>query len=154
MTTPRDEDVEQSQSAQLLRSLGGRVWELGTKRSRRDHYMGTRQTPGLPDVIAFLPVHVGNGYDSTTGEPLLLGWRLLIVEHKRAASPGRRAGRLRKRPGNLLDQVKFRECCLGADIDHIVGGYREVVAWLIEHGYATADSFPEHWRPRLHSTPT
>jgi len=104
----------QSHIVQLLRSLGGDVWELGTTRSTRDFHMGTRQTPGLPDVIAFLPVRPA-------------AKRMLIVEAK---APG---GRLRPQ------QKLFRECCQASSVDHVVGGLDEVIAWLIVYGYLKRD---------------
>jgi hypothetical protein len=49
------ERAEQSHIVQLLRTVGGQVYVLGTTRRRGD-YAGTMQTPGLPDLLAFLPV--------------------------------------------------------------------------------------------------
>lgn len=112
----------QSQGATLLRTLGARVWELGTTRRRGD-YHGTMQTPGLPDVLAFMPPR----------EPHL--WRLLVWEAK---APG---GRLRP------EQAIFRELCQFAGIHHVVGGIDPLIAWLIEQGYLRGDQVAHYRAP-------
>ena len=100
---------EQAHIVRLLRTLGAEVWALGTTRRRSD-YQGTNQTPGLPDVEAFMPAPDG-------------GRVLLVVEVK---APG---GRLRP------DQVRFRDCCRAAGIAHVTGGVDAVIAWLVDHDY-------------------
>jgi hypothetical protein len=117
------ESAVQRHIVATLRQVGGDVWELGTKRSRRDHHMGTRQTPGLPDVIAFLPARA-------TSRKVLL-----IVEAKAAG------GRLRP------EQVLFRQCCLEADVAHVVGGLDAVVDWLIRHAYLKPEHVAHYRRP-------
>lgn len=112
----------QSQGARLLRTIGGRVWELGTTRRRGD-YAGTMQTPGLPDVLAFMPPR----------EPHL--WRLLVWEAK---APG---GRLRP------EQAIFRELCQFAGIHHVVGDLDALIAWLLEHGYLRRDQIAHYRAP-------
>ena len=104
------EKVVQQQIVQALTSVGGRVWVLGTRRPRGD-YQGTRQTPGLPDLIAFLPPQKW------------LRRTLLFVEVKAAK------GRLRP------EQRHFQELCAFADVEHIVGGLDAVLAWLAREGY-------------------
>src|SRR5688572_7830522 len=59
------EKLEQTHIIQLIKSLGGRVYVLGTRRSRGKRCQncgtfvpedqGTRQTPGVSDLITFLP---------------------------------------------------------------------------------------------------
>jgi len=110
----------QQHIAQLLRAIGASVWELGTTRSTRDFHMGTRQTPGLPDIIAFLPAAPGR---ST---------RPFVVEAK---APG---GRLR--PAQKL----FRECCVDSAVAHVTGGLDDVIAWLTQHGYLRPDQVASH----------
>lgn len=98
----------QSRIVALLRSVGCAVWVLGTTRRRGD-YQGTMQTPGLPDVLAFLPRSQG----------------VLFVEAK---APG---GRLRPA------QADFRACCLPLVTDrvyHVTGGLEAVVAKLATLG--------------------
>ena len=48
----------QAQIVRLLRSVGCQVYVLGTTRRRGD-YHGTMMSPGLPDLIAFLPRAIG-----------------------------------------------------------------------------------------------
>jgi hypothetical protein len=90
--------------------MGASVYTLGTRRPRTD-WPGTRQTPGLPDVLVFLkrPGHAGR--------------ELLAVECKR---PG---GRLSP------DQAGFRDLCQLAGVLHVVGGLDAVLAVLTDRGY-------------------
>lgn len=54
MTAPRvSERVVQAQIVALLRSLGAKVYVLGTVRRRGD-YQGTMQSPGIADLLVFL----------------------------------------------------------------------------------------------------
>ena len=99
----------QAQIVTLLRSLRADVWVLGTRRPRGD-YQGTRQSPGLPDLIAFLPDE-----------------ELLFIEVK---SP---KGRLTE------EQKQFQQCCFDARVSHIVGGIDEVIDWLIDRRYLLED---------------
>lgn len=109
------EKVVQRHIVQLFRSLGGYAWELGTRRGRRDYDKGTRQTPGVPDLIGFLPPRQTPR------------WVLLFVEAKA------QGGRLRP------EQAKFRELCLAADVAHLVGDLDVVIAWCVEHEYLRRD---------------
>ncbi len=122
------EKVVQQQVANLLRSVGSGVFILGTRR-RRDDYQGTMQTPGVPDVLAFVP-NRGTGH-----------WELLAVECK---APG---GRLRPA------QRVFQEYCQHAGIAHVVGGVDDVIAWLIQRGLVRAYQFP-HYRVPAAPAPT
>jgi hypothetical protein len=47
------EKAEQQAIVDLLRLIGAKVYILGTKRRKGD-YQGTMQTPGIPDLYAFL----------------------------------------------------------------------------------------------------
>jgi hypothetical protein len=118
------EKVEQAHGVQLLRTIGAKVWVLGTVRRRGDH-PGTMQTPGVADVLAFLPVR---------GEP---NQRLFLVWECKADG-----GRLR------LEQIEFRDACLAADVRHLVGDYNALTAWLTEHRYVKADSVPHYRQPQ------
>jgi len=63
------EKGEQAGGIKLLRTLGATVYTFGTRRSRGKacprcgtfvpEHQGTRQTPGIPDVFAFLPARNG-----------------------------------------------------------------------------------------------
>ena len=39
----------------LLETVGAAVYKIGTKRKKGDH-QGTMQTPGIPDLLAFVTV--------------------------------------------------------------------------------------------------
>lgn len=107
----------QAAGVKLLRSLGAAVYVLGTTRPKGD-YHGTMQTPGLPDVLAFLPMQ---------------GVRRLLVWEAKAPK-----GRLRPA------QAQFAQYCHDADIGHVVGTHDALIAWLIEHGYLRADQVAAH----------
>jgi len=115
---------EQANIVQLLRTLGAQVWTLGTTRKRGD-WQGTRMSPGLPDVLAFLP----NPYGGTEKA-------LLVIEAK---APG---GRLRP------EQAQFRCCCADANVAHVWGGLDDVTAWLLERGYLQRDQIAHDRLPK------
>jgi hypothetical protein len=75
------------------------------------------QTPGLPDLIAFLPAPPYRGY----GEPVL--GVALFVEVKA------RGGRMR------TAQKVFAQQCFDVGVPHLVGGIDQVIQWAIEAGY-------------------
>jgi hypothetical protein len=102
----------------LLRTLGAAVWVTGTHRRRGD-YHGTMMSPGLPDLLAFLPRR-----DQAAV--------LVCIEVKAAG------GRLR--PG----QVLFREACARAQVAHVVGGIDDVVAWLLDQGILAPSQVGAH----------
>lgn len=106
------ERVVQQQVVHLLRSVGGKVYILGTRRRKGD-FMGTMQTSGLPDLCAFLPIRA----------PLLERWQFLWIEVK---SEG---GTLR------AEQHEFRAYCMASQIDHVVGGVSEVGEYLLRGGW-------------------
>ena len=103
---------------------GRQPYVLGTTRRATD-YHGTMQTPGVPDLLAFLPRRAPR-----------YGWQFLVIECKG------RGGRLRP------DQVRFEELCRWAEIPHIVGGLDAVIAWLVAQGYVQAESFPHYRQQR------
>ena len=116
------EKAEQAHIVQLLFSINAAVWVLGTRRPRGD-YGGTCQTPGVPDLVAFLP--------STRDRATRQVW----IECKAAG------GRLRS------EQQQFKTLCETAGVPHIVGGLDAVIAWLCAEGYVKAESFPHYRRP-------
>ncbi len=119
------EKVEQAHIVQLLRTIGGRVYVLGTRRRRGD-FQGTMQSPGVPDLMAFLPARA-----HLAGAP-----RFVFIECKATG------GRLRP------EQQVFRDECTSAGLAHIVGDLDAVIAWLVAAGYVTAQQFPHYRRPK------
>lgn len=119
------EKAEQAHIVQLLRSIGAAVYAIGTHRRRGD-YQGTMQSPGIPDLMAFLPA-----WDRARPSRRIF----LFIECKA------RGGRLR------AEQQVFRDQCLDADVCHIVGGLDDVIAWLTERGYVNANQFPHYRQP-------
>jgi hypothetical protein len=124
------EKVEQAHIVQLLRSFG-RVYVMGTRRRSGD-FQGTMQSPGIPDLMAFLRPPPLRRYDPARGQPFM---RLLFVECKA------RGGRLR------AEQQLFRDEAVAAGIAHVVGDLDAVIAWLIDAGYLKADSVPHYRQP-------
>lgn len=124
MKAPRvSEAVEQSHIVQVLRTIGADVWVIGTKRRKTD-YHGTMQTAGLPDVLACLPLQ-----SSMEG-----GRWWLAVECKA------KGGRLRP------EQAHFKACCEASMLYHIVGGFDDVLHWLVTYGYLTEATLPHYRR--------
>ena len=105
------EKEEQRQIVEALRKLGASVYVLGTRRRSGDH-PGTMQTPGLPDLITFLPVRNAGRIS-----------RLLFIEVK---APG---GRLR------YEQQIFASSCHAAGCEYLSGGLSELAAYLTKHGW-------------------
>ena len=118
-TRPAKVSEKQQQAAivQLLRSIGADVWVLGTVRRKGD-YQGTRQSPGLPDLLACLP-DIGR-LDLRDGDAVR-EW--LAIECKSST------GRLRP------EQQHFQACCQDSDLLHVVGGLDAVIAKLQALGY-------------------
>ena len=103
----------------LLQLLGAVVYTLGTTRRRGDH-PSTMMSPGLPDLMAFLPAR--------QSDPP----RLLMIECKRAG-------------GQLSPaQAAYRQHCLDAGVAHVVGPLDSLVAWLVGAGYLTDDERKIH----------
>lgn len=123
LRTPRvPEKAVQVQIVTLLRSIGARVYVLGTTRRRGD-YHGTMQTEGLPDLLAFLPAKAGHAP------------RLLAVEVKAAGG--------RARPEQLI----FRDCCEATGVAHVLGDLDALFAWLIAEGYLRRDNVGHYHQP-------
>ena len=115
------EKAEQAGIVKLARSLGGRVYVLGTRRRAGD-YQGTMQTPGIPDLLVFLP----DSWIQRTAP----SYRQVWIEVKAAK------GRLSD------DQATFQGLCAMAGVDHVVGGVTEFCGWLIREGYLTPQQVP------------
>lgn len=116
---PRLEKHEQADGVQLLRTLGAAVYVLGTVRAKGDH-PGTRQTPGLPDVMAFLPA---SRLELGPTLPRFLCWEVK-----------REGGRLRP------EQAEFRAHCQASGVSHVVGGLGALMLWLVLQGYLRRES--------------
>ncbi len=113
------EKAQQEQGIALLRSLGATVYRLGVSRRAGD-WQGTMQTPGLPDVMAFLPHR---------GSPV----RTFVCWEVKA--PG---GRLRP------EQLEFQARCFDAGVAHVAGDLTALMAWLVGAKFLRADQLPAH----------
>lgn len=124
------EKVEQAHGVQLLLSIGAEVYVSGTRRKRGD-YQGTMQTPGIPDVEAFLKGAFSQR-DREAGYPdrLILKWEC-------------------KRVGGRLSpaQQRYQELCAAARIAYVVGPLDALIAWLAAHHYINADDVAHYRRP-------
>lgn len=124
----RLEKHEQADGVRLLRSLGATVYVLGTVRPRGDR-PSTMQTPGLADVEAFLPrPRLGAGQFNPA--------RLVKWEVKRSAG-----GKVRP------EQIEYRQHCIDAGVDHVIGDLNALMAWLVGKGYLAADQLPHDRQP-------
>ena len=56
MKLPLEKEI-QADIVKLLKTVGAAVYTIGTKRKKTDH-QGTMQTPGIPDLVAFVAVPV------------------------------------------------------------------------------------------------
>ncbi len=119
------EKVEQANGVTLLRSLGGRVWVLGTRRRRGEH-PGTMQTAGIADVKAFLPAP---RYPHATSRPQGLWWEA-------------------KRTGGVRSdaQLMFADCCATTGEAYVCGDLDALFAWLVGAGYLLEDNIAHYRR--------
>ena len=117
----RRERYEQADGVKLLQSLGAVVYVSGTVRRRGD-YQGTMQTPGIPDVAAFLP-------PPKFAMPWPAGQlrRLVYWECKSAT------GRLSE------PQREYQRLCQLSGVWHVVGDVNALLVFLVKEGYVRAD---------------
>ena len=116
------EKAEQAGTVRLLQLLGADVYTIGTRRPRGrtcpqcgtfvPEHAGTCQTPGLPDLLVFLPPA-----DSSSKR------LVCFVEQKREG------GRLSP------EQRQFRVLAQTSSAVYVTGTAADVVTWLGEHGY-------------------
>jgi hypothetical protein len=99
----------QRQIVDYLRLIGAEVYVLGTVRRKGDH-PGTMQTPGIPDLWAFIPAKGGN-----------VGCGLWIEV---------------KRPGGRRSpqQDHFRGMCKFKRQPYVCGTLDDVLAWMRDAG--------------------
>jgi hypothetical protein len=116
------EKVVQAQIVAALRSIGALVYVLGHPSPNDGRkFRGTGQTPGVPDLLVFVRA------------PKLNKVVQLWVEVKAEG------GRLSEA------QLGFQAQCTIANIEHIVGGLKEVYAWLLRVGAINAGAIA-HYR--------
>lgn len=121
-----DEKHEQANIENLVTQLGGQVYTLGTRRAQfcghcgsRTTDQGTRQTPGIADLVVFLPPAPRAKLPGSS-------WVALWVECK-------------GKGGTLtIEQVRFRSFCRAANVAHVVGGLDAFTAWLRIGGWVRA----------------
>jgi|ERR1700733_2453843 len=116
------EKVVQQNIVNLLTALGGQVYVLGTRRSRRDTDFGTHQTPGIPDLWCFLWAHPTFLTDRERVRGL---WIECKAADGRASEP----------------QKFFAARCAAARVNYVRGGVDEVIAWLIATGWVSPNQF-------------
>lgn len=111
------EKREQAQIVKLLEAIGAKWYEIGRPRQQKCHHcgmtskdLGTRQTPGFPDIFVFLPLKKNRG-------PFLAPPFVLIEV---------------KGPDGSLspEQREFRDYCRARAIPHVDGTYERVYQWL------------------------
>lgn len=132
---PGIEKYQQHDGCKLLSQIGSAVYTIGTRRSRgkpcpKCHTFvpedqGTRQTEGIPDVLAFLPARNG-------AARVLLFWEAKHADGGRASA----------------EQLAFAALCREAAQAHVLGPFDVLYAWLIEHGYLRADRVPHYRLPK------
>jgi hypothetical protein len=119
------EKVEQRNTVDLLTRIGAKVYEIGRPRQQKCHAcgaqskdLGTRQTPGIPDLFVFLPIGRSNG---PIARP-----RYVWIEMKRQGAT---------ESDLTTEQKEFREFCRERSITRIDGAFDKVVDWLASHGF-------------------
>jgi hypothetical protein len=126
------EKVEQAHIEKLLTQLGGKVYHIGTKRRRGD-YQGTMQTPGIPDVFAFLPAPRLIPEKVRNGAPIAV-WIEVKREGEKIAAGS--------------EQDAFRLLCFAAGGLHWSGTLNDIIEELVAGGWVRADSFPHYRQPK------
>ena len=111
--TQLEKDI-QADIVKLLKTVGAAVYKIGTKRKKGD-YQGTMQTPGIPDLLAFVPMPF----------PLSQLYRATVQLWIEVKRPGETRSE---------DQDKFRLHALEAGCEHVTGGVDEVLDWLKARG--------------------
>jgi len=130
------EKAVQQHIVQLLRTIGAQVWVLGTTRSTGRKCpacaawvpsldMGTRQTPGIPDIYAILP-HVHGDVGDKVG---------MWIECK--ASGGRPSP----------EQRQFALAVVQTGTPYVMGDLDDIIALLIQMGRLDRKNVPHYRLP-------
>lgn len=132
------EKFEQNGGVKLLRSIGATVYTFGTRRSRGTRCtkcgefvpnpdQGTRQSAGVPDVLAFMP----RPRIASVERRHILWWEV-------------------KRPGGGAasdEQLQFRALCSETSTLHCLGDINELIAFLIHCGYLKPANVAHYRQP-------
>lgn len=129
--TPRHlERGEQANGVKLLQMIGAAVYVSGTNRPKPNpgcpvclRNQSTRQTPGIPDVEAFLP-----NSRVTLRVPTLLKWE--------CKAPGKGAEAM------SVAQDVYRQMCDRTGVWHVVGDYTALMQALVSRGYLREQDVP------------
>lgn len=158
------EKTEQAGGVKLLSTIGAKVYVLGTRRSRGrpcpkcgtfvEEHQGTRQTPGVGDVLAFLPprrqaavVTCRHGNDADLCLDDACNRQRDLVN-----APTREVlwWEVKRPDGGRMspDQREFRDLCEQSRTAHVVGPLDELIAWLIARGYVLRNQLPHYRLPK------
>jgi len=118
------EKALQVQGVKLLRMIGAAVYVIGTTRRKGD-YPGTMQSPGLPDILAFLPTNASD-------VALQLWWEVKAAGGR--ATP---------------EQLAFAEHCARTSQAYVRGDLDALVAWLVAYGFLPAKNLPHYRQPEV-----
>ena len=112
---PLEKEI-QADIVKLLETVGAAVYKIGTTRKRGDH-QGTMQTPGIPDLVAFVRIPAPSAGYSRVPYSVELWIEV-------------------KRPGVAMSDAQTEFClnALTAGCAHVVGGVGEVLDWLVKRG--------------------
>lgn len=134
------ERAEQAHVIRLYRTVGGKVYVIGTTRKKgercphchqfvpnTDH--GTHQTPGLADLLVFFEDRVIEGRGTVPGA---------LLFHEVKAPRGRLSD----------DQKVFRALCAATATAHVSGGLDAAIEFLVRTGRARTESFPHYRQPK------
>lgn len=128
-TRPKRRQPERTEQAHIINLLGSvatKTYVLGTTRAKRCHECGafsrdmsTRQTPGIGDVVTYLPRPPLPSQDGSSYPNGCEVW----IEVK---APG-------GKPSEAQDE--HAALCLARGIPHITGGLTAVVQFLVRGGW-------------------
>lgn len=142
------EKAHQSHGVQLMRGLGGKVYVIGhpSPNDGRQH-RGTGQTPGVPDVLAFLPPRRRiAGMDCRTAKRYMETLKVQVPDDARPVllfwEAKAKGGRLRP------EQAEFRALCQDAQVEHVVGDFDALIGRLAALHYVNPDQFAHYRQPQ------
>lgn len=140
------EKKEQAWGVGLLTTIGAKVYVIGTRRpagSKCKHCgqfvpnpdQSTRQTPGIPDVLAVLPLRTRSARPPSSPHDEI---RAVLWWEAKAPDGGRESEA----------QAEFRALMAQTATHHVLGSYDDLIAWLLEHGYVKAAGIPHYRLPK------